>query len=175
MVDNGDPAGTSVGGIRMQAREPALEPVLMERRQADVMADHAEAVNIGVAQLGPVAKLDAELERALRACDEVGFVQPEQVVEQLDVRDGRLADTDDADLFGLDQPHGDLLVQYADQRGGSHPAGRSATYYHDVGYAVGHRCSRMPAKERARGETHGRKGEAHPAKPSGCALGAFRT
>ena len=63
----------------------------------------AEGVDVAVPDLAPVHKLDAELERALGRSNEVILVQPEQIVEQANLGDGRLPHPDRADLFGLDQ------------------------------------------------------------------------
>jgi hypothetical protein len=47
-----------------------------------------------MARLEPVDELDAELERAPGRAEERVFVEPERVVEQMDLRDRRLADPD---------------------------------------------------------------------------------
>ena len=63
---------------------------MVRRHALDDVAEIAEAVEVGVADLAPVAKLDAQLERTLCACNEVGLVDTQQVIEQLDMRDGGL-------------------------------------------------------------------------------------
>ena len=107
------------------------QPVVMERGGAGIVADRSEAVHIAVADARPVAELDAELEGALRGTHELGLIQPECLrVERSDVRHGRFADADDADLVRLHQPHLAASVQMPDQCRRRHPAG-GATAHHD--------------------------------------------
>src|SRR5205085_7809322 len=95
--------GADIGGTPCLAR---LDPVLMERQQAEVAPDRrAEAVHVGTADAAPVAELDAQLERSLRPADEVDLVDLQEVVERLEVRHRRLADADRADQLRLDQPY----------------------------------------------------------------------
>jgi len=95
----------------------------MERQQPDVPADRAETVDIAVADLSPAVELDAELEAPLRLTYELRLVDFEQAIEGGQVRNRRLADTDNADLFGFDQHHLDLAAIEFGNRGGGHPAG----------------------------------------------------
>ena len=61
--------GRGVDRILVQRRGLAglahLQPVLVKRHQAEVLADLAEAVDVAVADRAPVDELDAELEGAL--------------------------------------------------------------------------------------------------------------
>jgi hypothetical protein len=82
------------------------QPVLVERRAADRMAEGAERVDVAFALPAPVAELDAQLVGRLGLAHEVGLVEAEAGVEVADVRDGGLADADRADLGRLDQVDG---------------------------------------------------------------------
>lgn len=63
------------------------------------MAIVAERVEMPVARNAPVAKFNAQLERALRFADKIEFVDAEQGIALRQQRDRRLPDTDDADFL----------------------------------------------------------------------------
>lgn len=132
------------------ARVEELEPELVERQRPDALADPAEAVDVGVADPAPVVELDAELEGALGAGDEIELVDAQQAsVELLHVRDAGLAHADDPDLLGFDQADGCLPAQVGGQRGRRHPA-RAASAHDDdgsdgvAGSGHGRSCSSWP-------------------------------
>ncbi len=85
-----------------------FEPVLMEGQHAVVMANAAKAVDVAVADAAPVDEFDAELERALRLLDELDLIDFEDLIEQLQVRNRRLADAHRTDRFRFDQSNRDL-------------------------------------------------------------------
>ena len=103
------------------------QPIVMKRDVGEVATDGPEGMHVRMPLLVPVDELDAELERALRLPQEIVFVDLHQLVELLDRRDRRLADTDDADLGGLDQRDRQSRAEHARQRGRRHPAGGSAS------------------------------------------------
>src|SRR5438309_7436922 len=123
-----------------------LQPILVERDGVELGAIGAEGVEIAVALLAPADELDAELERALRLRDELPFVEAQRMVEQADRRDGRLADADDADLVRFHYLDPAPAPQGVGERGGGHPAGRSAAEDDDLAdVAAGHRRRLTPA------------------------------
>ena len=81
----------------------ALEPVMVELDPLHVDAVEAERVDVALADARPVDELDAELVGGVGRADEIGLVDAEQRVEQHDLRDGRFADADGADLVRFDQ------------------------------------------------------------------------
>ena len=88
-----------------QASMHAAQPEVVERQSVQVGAELAETVDVAVADGAPVHELDAELERAARGAQELVLVDAQDAIEGDDVRDRRLADTDDADLVGFHEPN----------------------------------------------------------------------
>src|SRR5256885_11297024 len=82
-------------------------------------------MDIGFAGGPPVDELDAELEARLALVDHLERVDARQREIIAKMRDGRFAETDGADLFGLDEPDFDLAEPFREDRGG-HPAGGAA-------------------------------------------------
>ena len=85
------------------AFRPRREPVLVHGHRVEGPAEAAEGVEIATPRPRPIDELDAELKGALCRPDEVILVDAEQLVEQPDGGDRRLADPDRADLLGFDQ------------------------------------------------------------------------
>ena len=76
-------------GVRAEAAK--LQPVLIGRDGVDGRAEIAEAVEEAVADVPPVAELYADLEGGHRLAHEIGFVDAEPVVEDVDRGQRRLA------------------------------------------------------------------------------------
>src|SRR3546814_11372196 len=60
-------------------------------------------MNVAVTRAPPIHKFDAEFEGGLRRLHKLGFVEPEEVVEILHLRQRRFANAAAADLFGFDE------------------------------------------------------------------------
>jgi hypothetical protein len=113
-----------------------LQKELMEAQSFDVVTELTEGVEVAFADLAPVDELDAELERTLRARDEIVLVDAEHLVEGRDRRDGRLADADGTDRLALDQADARAVPDEFRQGGRRHPASGAAADDHDVADAV---------------------------------------
>src|SRR5262249_11841215 len=130
------------------------QPVVMEAHAVDRAAELAEGMDIGITEPPPVTEFDTEFEGGTRLPHEVRLVEAEGGVEKADVGNGRLADPDDSDLRGFNEPDCALMLQDFRERCGRHPAGRSPADDHDVpdsafGHAAPFCCG--ACKARARG------------------------
>src|SRR5690349_4437439 len=104
----------------------------------------------------PAAKLDAELERALRLAHELRFVDLQQLVEVLQRRQCRLADAHRADVIGLDERHRVARgMQYLCAGSRAHPAGGATADDHDAQGRCLHYLSPLPHNTRRRREGAG--------------------
>ena len=128
-----------------EAELAGAQPVMLEGDQPDVAADVAERMHVAVARLAPAVESDAELERAAGGAEKGVLIQPQRLVEQADLRDGRLADADGADLFGFDQPDAVAAFEQAAEGRRGHPARGAATGDDDRGDGRGERSVRHAA------------------------------
>ena len=79
-------------------------------------------MDVAVARAAPVDEFDAEFEGRLRRLHKLGFVEPEEVVEILHLRQRRFADADGADLFGFDEADAEARgVELGGTGRGAHP------------------------------------------------------
>ena len=97
---------------------------MVERQQPRAMTDGAEGVHVRLALAQPAVEFDAELEGRLRLAEKLRFVDAQPAIEQADLRDRRLTDTDRADRVGFDQR--DAGRGQSRQRRSRHPSGGSA-------------------------------------------------
>src|SRR3546814_13980277 len=88
----------------------AAQPVVMKRQRPQRHSGFTERMQVRIADPAPIIELDAELERALRRAQHLVLVQAKKCVDQPDLRNGRLADTDDANFLGLDQADAHLQI-----------------------------------------------------------------
>ena len=93
--------------------------VMLEIDAGPGLAERAEGMDVAVARPIPADELDAEFEGRPGLAHELRLVDPEHVVEDLDMRQRGFADTDGADLVGLDQR--DVVVR-ARQAAATRPA-----------------------------------------------------
>ena len=108
------------------------QPQLVKGDGLNVHAELTELVEVAVALATPVLEVDAELEGGLRGLNEIPLVDAENLVEELQGRDGRFADTHGADFVRLDQRDALGALHGMRQRGRGHPAGRAASNDHVV-------------------------------------------
>lgn len=125
--------------ITQLATQPRLHAVVLapQRHRAVKRPKVTEGVEVVLALDTPVHELDAELEAALRGGQHLGLVDAQQAIEGADRREGRLTNTDDAQLLGLDQFH--LRTRHTGgEGGGRHPAGGSAAEDDDASRGHAH-------------------------------------
>jgi hypothetical protein len=77
-------------------------------------------------------EFDAEFEGRARARHEFGLVDSQPLVEAAEVRKSGLADTDNPDLFRLNEVYAARAWKKLRQGRRRHPAGSAAAYYHDL-------------------------------------------
>src|SRR5688500_16259659 len=95
-------------------------------------------MDVAVPDPGPVDELDAKLVGRMRLAHELHLVDPEHRVEQIDLRDRRLADASGADRLALDQVDRKAGQRARDlgDRGRRHPPGGAAPDDHQLAYTV---------------------------------------
>ena len=103
---------------------------MVEGRSPKRHARIAEGMEIGVAGLTPVVKLDPKLERSLRRANERVLINPQGAVIGPDLRDGGFANPDNADLLGFDEMHLHDAGEHVRERRRGEPAGCPAAHDH---------------------------------------------
>src|SRR5688572_31259500 len=95
----------------MEVAEPGGLPMLAERMQ------------VVIADARPVLEEDSELEGGGRRAHELLLVDAQEAVECADGRNGRLSDTDGADLLGLHQRDVQQIPELLRESGRRNPPG----------------------------------------------------
>src|ERR1700722_7941258 len=102
--------------------------MMLKFHSAPGFAKGAERVNVAIARLIPVAKLDPQFERCPGLAHEVRLVDPEHVVEGLDMRQGGFTDADGSDVIGFNQSNSVVFgLEPTPEAGGAHPTRRTPT------------------------------------------------
>jgi hypothetical protein len=109
---------------------------MMKAAGPAVLANDAEAVQVFVANGAPVFELDTHFEGRLRRTHEILLVYTEQLVKGAEQRNRGFADTDSADLVGLDQADIEVLAQQLAHGGRGHPARRATADDYYFSYVV---------------------------------------
>src|SRR5258708_12853716 len=88
-----------------------------------------EGVNVAVARLIPVAKLNSQFECRAGLAHELRLVHPEHVVECLDVRQRSLTYAASPHVIGFNERNGVVVASnLTPGAGGAHPPGRTAPH-----------------------------------------------
>src|SRR5690606_37032891 len=116
-----------IGAERLRQPLPVkLEPVVVETDPGDFFAETAERMDVAFADAAEVAEIDAELIGRVSRLDERGLVYPEPLDEAANVRQRRLAHSDDADVLAFDEVNLDEAAEQLLQRRRAHPPGGAA-------------------------------------------------
>src|SRR6186713_1317626 len=103
--------------------------MMLELHSSPGLAKGPERMNVALTRSIPIAKLDPQFEGCPGRAHELRLVDPEQVIEDFDVRQSRLANTNSADLVGLNQR--DEVVRrgkLVPEAGRTHPSSRAAAH-----------------------------------------------
>ncbi len=143
-------AGHDREGILFDTRRvavlPGAQPVLKQRHAIDGLAVDAEGMDIAVAITAPVDEIDTQLERAIGIAHELDFIDTQEVVEILDLRQGRFTDTDGAYFIGFDQAYvAEPRFESLAEGGRTHPTSGAAAKDDDLHRRGIHR-SRFPVR-----------------------------
>src|SRR5438270_1458306 len=104
----------------------ATQPVMVERDDAERASNKAERVHVRFVGAAPAVEGNAELVGPARGGEEFRLVDGKRIVELLDRRDRRFADSDDADLIGFDERDRHAGDAEPPERGRGHPSRRAA-------------------------------------------------
>src|SRR5882757_1717571 len=101
--------------------------MVLKFHAAPGLAKGPEGVDVTITWPVPIAELNPQLERRTGLAHELRLVDPEHVVESLDVWQRRLPDADSPNLIGFDERNVVVLrPELMPQPGSGHPPGRAA-------------------------------------------------
>src|SRR3546814_12768423 len=86
----------------------------------------SDVCSSGLADAPEIVEIDAQLIGRVRGAHEGGLVDTEPLDEAADVRQGRLADPDDADILAFDQRDRNQRPEQLRKRARAHPSRRAA-------------------------------------------------
>src|SRR3546814_13784969 len=104
---------------------------MMEGDARDLFAEGTERMDIAFADAPEIVEIDAQLIGRVRGAHEGGLVDTEPLDEAADVRQGRLADPDDADILAFDQRDRNQRPEPLSKRARAHPTRRAAPQHED--------------------------------------------
>ena len=107
----GGPGHAQIVEIASLAALPRAAPMLVDQTHIKGTAISAKGMEIGVAELCPIDKLNAQFERSLGCLDKIALINAQGLVEQLDRRDRRFTYADRADFLGFNQGNLAILFQ----------------------------------------------------------------
>ncbi len=118
-------------------RLPFAQPVIVKADTIQITTVRAEGMDVGIANIAPIDKLDAELECGIGARHELLFLESDPPIEIVNGRDCRFADPDGTDLVRLDQLNATKSPgQHTRQRSSGHPASGATTDDDDTFYRL---------------------------------------
>ena len=101
-------------------------PQRREGAQSQTAPNASKSVHVAMPRLSPSIEFDAELIACLGGRQEPRLLEAQNSVEQGNLGDRRLSDSDRPDVVGFDQADSESALEKAGEHGGGHPARGSA-------------------------------------------------
>ena len=89
-----------------------LEPIVVAAHRPQLMANLPEPMDVGVADLPPVDKFNAELEGAVGSAKKLVLIELQHRIEELDHWNGRFPHANGGNVIGLHQPDPVVVGQF---------------------------------------------------------------
>ena len=109
-----------------------LQPPVMEGDTGNWLPETAERVDVAFTDAAEIAEIDAQLVRGVGRLHEGRLVDAQSLHESTQVRQGRLADPDDADVLAFDQLDARQSRQHPRNPRRGHPAGGPPAQHDDA-------------------------------------------